>query len=238
MTSEAAKASTARWSRDIPCRKGWVARAAAETSIMGSSPPVFVDDVSFMLRGPTIPGQGRRSRHSRDHRPRRGSAGRWPGRRTNVPAGHGAGHSPSAFRLLTVGMRGGKPRMTARLDRGGKRRNRSAWSGRYRETDDRQLHIKAGRTGTGAPRAARLAVAARPRGPEQADCAAPVGTTAEPGPGGRAGRDDPAVHGIPGKVPGAAERDRAAKAGRRTADDSGRAARRRRGGSARAGAPG
>ena len=33
-TSEAARASTARWSGDMPCRKGLAARAAAATSIM------------------------------------------------------------------------------------------------------------------------------------------------------------------------------------------------------------
>src|SRR6266568_709828 len=109
VTSEAVSASTARWSPDMPCRNGWVARASAVTSIMGYHRP------AFRLRK-AQPGPAARSRPvpevpaDRDHGPPRFRRYRKALRWTNVPAGRAGGHSPPGFALVSVGdVRGGSP---------------------------------------------------------------------------------------------------------------------------------
>jgi hypothetical protein len=58
-TSEAARASTARWPGDMPCRKGWAARVAAVTSIMAITAACRPSRLTLV--SPPTGGLGRRS---------------------------------------------------------------------------------------------------------------------------------------------------------------------------------
>ena len=105
---------------------------------------------------------------------------------------------------------------------------------RHRDPDERSHHDQAG----AQPRRPPVAVPARPRRSEQAGRAATGRTAPEPGAGGDARRAEPALPGVPGAVPGPADRGRAQAARRGAADHADRAARRGRERAARSAPPG